>query len=205
MLEDTVNWLVGTIGDWGYAGITILMFLESTFFPFPSEVVVVPGGYLASQNAMNIWLVILSGTVGSLLGAVFNYWLALRLGRPFFIKYGHYLFVSEKKLDKADEFFDRHGHISTFIARLLPGIRQIISLPAGLARMNFLVFSLFTTLGAAIWVIILALLGFWFGENQELIAEKVNEIFYILLPACALIVAIYIFFYLKKRKERNNG
>ncbi|MFW6415130.1 MAG: DedA family protein [Thermodesulfobacteriota bacterium] len=202
MFEDAVNWLVGTIGDWGYAGVTILMFLESTFFPFPSEVVVVPAGYLASQNAMNIWLVILSGTVGSLLGAIFNYWLALRLGRPFFVKYGHYLFVSEKKLDKADKFFARHGHISTFIARLLPGIRQIISLPAGLARMNFLVFSLFTTLGAGIWVIILAVLGFWFGRNQDLIGEKINEVFLVLIPACAIIVVIYTIIHLRRKRQQ---
>ena len=102
------------------------------------------------------------------------------------------------ELEKADDFFARHGHISTFIARLLPGIRQIISLPAGLTRMNFLLFNIFTTLGAGIWVIILALLGFAFGKNQELIAEKINEVFYVLLPVCALIVAIYIFLHLKK-------
>ncbi len=198
MWEHTVNWLLGTIGDWGYPGIAILMFLESTFFPFPSEIVVVPAGYLASQNAMSIWLVILAGTLGSLAGAVFNYWLALCLGRPFFLRYGHYLFINKKKLEKADDFFARHGHISTFIARLLPGIRQIISLPAGLTRMNFLLFNIFTTLGAGIWVIILALLGFAFGKNQELIAEKINEVFYVLLPVCALIVAIYILLHLKK-------
>lgn len=201
MLEETVNWLVGTIGQWGYLGITILMFLESSFFPFPSEVVIVPGGYLASQNTMNIWYVILTGTLGSLVGAVFNYWLAISLARPFLKRYGKYLFISENNMDKADNFFAQHGHISIFIARLLPGIRQIISLPAGLAKMNLIVFCIFTTMGAGIWVSILTLLGFWFGKAQELIAEKMNQTFYILIPACGIIVAVYIFIYLKKKRN----
>lgn len=201
MLETVVHWIVETIGHGGYTGIVVLMFLESSFFPFPSEVVIPPAGYLAAKGEMSLWLVILAGTGGSLLGALFNYWLALRVGRPFFERYGKYLLVSHKSLDKADIFFDRHGHISTFIARLLPGVRQYISLPAGVSRMHLGLFSLFTSLGAAIWVIILALLGFWFGRSEALISFKLKEVMLVLLPACAAIVAVYVLMWRRRRRS----
>jgi len=192
MLHALVEWLVQTIGQLGYPGICILMFLESTFFPFPSEVVIPPAGYLAAKNSMNLWAVILLGTLGSLLGALFNYWLALRFGRPLFEKFGSYFLLSTKTLDKADLFFERHGHISTLIARLIPGIRQVISLPAGLARMRLDLFCLFTSLGAGIWVLILALMGYWFGHNQELVAERLHQVLLVLAPVCILGILIYI-------------
>ncbi len=200
MLHTVVEWLVQTIGQLGYPGICVLMFLESTFFPFPSEVVIPPAGYLASQQTMNIWAVIGLGTLGSLLGALFNYWLALRFGRPLFEKFGSYLLISPKTLDRADRFFDRHGHISTLVARLIPGIRQVISLPAGLARMRLDLFCLFTSLGAGIWVVILALMGYWFGHNQDLVAEKLNQILLVLGPICVLGILLYIRQHRKKSR-----
>lgn len=202
MLETVVHWIVETVGHGGYTGIVVLMFLESSFFPFPSEVVIPPAGYLAAKGEMSIWLVILAGTGGSLLGALFNYWLAFRVGRPFFERYGKYLLVSHKSLDKADIFFARHGHISTFIARLLPGVRQYISLPAGISRMHLGLFSLFTCLGAAIWVIILALLGYWFGRSEAVVDFKLKEVMLVLLPVCAAIVAVYIFMW---RRRNHSG
>ncbi|MFP4049586.1 MAG: DedA family protein [Desulfovermiculus sp.] len=198
MFESFVSWLVATIGQWGYPGITILMFLESSFFPFPSEVVVPPAGYLASQGSMNLWLVIFCGTLGSLLGGVFNYYLALTVGRGFLLKYGRYLLVSEKTLNKSETFFSRHGHISTFIGRLVPGVRQYISLPAGLARMNLGLFCLFTSLGAGIWVVILAFLGYFFGRNQDLLMAKIHQIMFILLPLCLLLIAMYIWWHWRR-------
>ncbi len=126
------------------------MFLESSFFPFPSEVVIPPAGYLAARGEMDLAMVILMGILGSLLGALFNYWLSLKFGRPFFERYGRYLWISKRSLDRAERFFDEHGHITTFVGRLLPGIRQYISLPAGVARMNLFLFCLFTGLGASI-------------------------------------------------------
>jgi membrane protein DedA with SNARE-associated domain len=150
MFHHLVVWLSNTVGQWGYPGIVMLMALESSFFPFPSEVVIPPAAYLAAGGKMNIGMVIFCGTLGSLLGAVFNYWIALKFGRPFFVKYGRYLLISPKSLEKADRFFERHGYISTFVGRLLPGIRQYISLPAGLARMNILAFCTATVLGAGL-------------------------------------------------------
>ena len=175
-LHTFIDWIVQAVGHWGYPGIIVMMFLESSFFPFPSEVVIPPAGYLAARGEMSLTLVILAGIIGSLSGALFNYWLAALWGRPFFEKYGRYLLISEKSLDKADYFFARHGHISTFIGRLLPGIRQYISLPAGIARMNLPLFAAFTGLGAGLWVIVLALVGYYIGNNQELVNQYLHQI-----------------------------
>jgi membrane protein DedA with SNARE-associated domain len=191
MLHQFASWLVGTVGQWGYPGIIILMALESSFFPFPSEVVIPPAAYLAASGKMNIAIVILCGTLGSLLGAIFNYWLAMKFGRPFFEKYGRYLLVSPRSLEKADRFFERHGHISTFIGRLLPGIRQYISLPAGLARMNIFAFCAATALGAGIWVLVLAAVGYWFGRNEQLVIQNMHWITLALVTGCGIMVIIY--------------
>jgi membrane protein DedA with SNARE-associated domain len=170
------------------------MFLESSFFPFPSEVVVPPAGYLASRGEMNLGLVIVSGIFGSLLGALFNYWVAARWGRRFFEKYGRWFLVSPESLDKADRFFARHGHISTFTGRLLPVIRQYISLPAGLARMPMKPFCFYTCLGSGLWVVVLALTGYWIGNNQELVNRAVHRISLWLIAGCVLLVGGYILF-----------
>jgi membrane protein DedA with SNARE-associated domain len=195
-----VDWLVEVIGHMGYAGIVGLMFLESSFFPFPSEVVVPPAGYLAWKGEMNLALVILSGIAGSVLGGVFNYYIAARWGRPLFEKYGKYFFITRESLDKADKFFAKHGHISTFTGRLIPVIRQYISLPAGLARMNMGRFCFYTALGSGIWVVILALVGYFLGSSGELIHREMQKISLILIAACAALIAVYIV--LQKRKNR---
>jgi membrane protein DedA with SNARE-associated domain len=205
MLEEMARWIVEAIGQISYLGVAGLMFLESSFFPFPSEVVVPPAGYLAAQNAMNLWLVLLAGTGGSLLGGLFNYWLALAVGRPFLLRYGRYLFISQKSLHRAEIFFDRHGHISTFIARLLPGVRQYISLPAGLARMDLLLFCLFTALGAGCWVAVLALLGFWFGQNPELVSTYLRDVTLIAVLFCLLLGAAYLLVLKRRRSTSNRG
>ena len=193
-METIVTWIVETVGQWGYPGIVLLMFLESSFFPFPSEVVVVPAGYLAARGEMALPLVIAAGIGGSLGGALFNYWLAVRWGRPLFERYGRYFLIDLRHLDRAERFFARHGHISTFIGRLLPGIRQYISLPAGLARMDLGLFSLFTALGAGVWVVILALLGYFIGNNQERLQASLHEITIALVLACVLLALGYIWY-----------
>jgi len=192
MLDPLINFLVDTIGHMGYPGIVALMFLESSFFPFPSEVVIPPAGYLASKGQMNLWIVILAGVVGSLLGGIFNYWIAVKMGRPFFERWGMYFLVSEKTLQKSEVFFVRHGHISTFIGRLLPGIRQLISLPAGLARMPLKRFLTFTALGSGIWVVILAFIGYWVGNNSELVNKFLHKTTIVTIIVCTIIVIIYV-------------
>jgi len=201
LLQGIVHWVVQTVGHWGYAGIIVMMFLESSFFPFPSEVVIPPAGYLAARGEMSLLLVILAGIAGSLLGALFNYGLAVFWGRPFFEKYGRYVLVRPQHLDKADQFFAEHGHISTFVGRLLPGIRQYISLPAGVARMNLSLFAAFTALGAGIWVIVLALVGYYIGNNQALVGRLLHEIGLGVVVFCLLLVTGYVIY----RKSRKVG
>jgi membrane protein DedA with SNARE-associated domain len=198
-----VTWLVQTIGHMGYPGIVGLMFLESSFFPFPSEVVVPPAGFLAARGQMSLLLVIGSGILGSILGALFNYWLSLRFGRPFFLRFGRYFLVSEKTIDRADRFFADHGHISTFVGRLLPGIRQYISLPAGLARMNIPLFLLYTSLGSGIWVLVLALVGYWLGGNEAGMTSALHRISLLLGAFCLFLVGAYVF--MKRRTRTANG
>ncbi|CUU40131.1 MULTISPECIES: DedA family protein [Helicobacter] len=163
ILSSMINWIVELVGTLGYAGIFIMMFLESSFFPFPSEVVMIPAGYLVYTGEMNAFIAVICGVGGSLAGALFNYYLALKLGREFLIRYGKYVFFTEETMQKVEIFFKKHGHISTFVGRLITIVRQYISLPAGLARMNLAKFCLYTSLGAGIWVIILTIIGYYAG------------------------------------------
>lgn len=197
MLTNIINFIVETVGSLGYTGIFIMMFLESSFFPFPSEVVMIPAGYLAYKGEMNMYLVILFGILGSLAGSLFNYYLAIKFGRKFLIKYGKYFFIKEETIIRMEEFFKKHGHISTFSGRLIPVVRQYISLPAGLAKMNLFVFSLYTSLGAGIWVAILAVLGYYLGDNEGLIKEYLRYI----IVAILIVLAILGFWYYKKTKK----
>ena len=192
MLGEIVNWIISTVGTLGYTGIIVMMFLESSFFPFPSEVVMVPAGYLASQGEMSLALVIFFGILGAILGSLFNYWLAYKFGRKVILKFGKYFFMNENRLMKIEDYFYKHGHISTFIGRLIPGVRQYISLPAGLGKMDLRLFTIFTALGAGIWVIILVLLGYFIGQNQALIKEYLHLILAILSVVLVLIVILYI-------------
>ena len=194
------EWLVNTIGRMGYTGIISLMFLESSFFPFPSEVVLPPAGYLAWKGEMSLTLVLISGIAGSLLGALFNYWVAVKFGRPFFMKYGKYFFISPESIQKADDFFSKHGHISTLVGRLLPVIRQYISLPAGIARMSLKTFTLFTTIGAGTWVFVLTFAGYLLGEHQDLLKEYLH-IITLACVALALMIGGVYYIIIKRRKK----
>jgi len=191
-LRSIIDFIVEGVSSLGYVGIFIMMLLESSFFPFPSEVVMIPAGYLAHQGEMNIVLAILWGIAGSLAGALLNYYLALTLGRKTLLKYGRYVMFDEVKMRKMEEFFHKHGHISTFSGRLIPVVRQYISLPAGLARMNLPIFLFFTGLGAGIWVIILTLLGYFIGQNEALIQESLHLIMAALLVMLGGIGWIYL-------------
>ena len=199
MLSSVVDFIVQTVGSLGYLGIFLMMFLESSFFPFPSEVVMIPAGYLAYKGEMNIYIAIVAGILGSLAGALFNYYLAIKFGRKFLIKYGKYFFIKEPTIIKMEEFFKSHGHISTFSGRLIPAVRQYISFPAGLARMNLFIFCIYTSLGAGIWVIILTLLGYFLGGNEALIKEYLHMIIISIL----ILLAILAFVYYKRVKKQN--
>jgi membrane protein DedA with SNARE-associated domain len=195
-----LNWLIEAIGTMGYSGILFLMFIESTFIPLPSELVIPPAGYLIYQKQMNWFGVIASGTAGSLLGALFNYGIAIFLGRPFILKYGKYFGVSERHFRKGEDFFLQHGNISTFVGRLILGVRHYISFPAGLCRMNLMKFCFYTAFGAGIWVCILAYIGYFVGNNRERIMEVSRQWTVYIIIGCILLVVLYIFWHKRKQK-----
>lgn len=170
-----------------YLFVFVFMVVESSFIPFPSEVVVPPAAYLACTNTgagadMNIWVVVIVATAGALVGAFINYYLALWIGRPVVYsfadsRFGHMLMINREKVVKAEEYFDKHGAVSTFVGRLIPAIRQLISIPAGISKMNVGQFALYTSLGAGVWNGILALLGYWLSLTvaPDQLFEKVEE------------------------------
>jgi membrane protein DedA with SNARE-associated domain len=198
MLHEVINWLVTTIGSMGYTGIFLLMALESSLVPIPSEIIMTPAGYLVEQGKMNLALVILSGTLGSLFGAYLNYFAAHYLGRPFLLKYGRYVLITEEHFRRVEDYFASHGEISTFIGRLLPVIRHLISLPAGLAGMNHIKFSVYTSLGAFIWVSILTWIGYFLGDNEALIKQYSHQAIIGVLATSFVLVTVYISLHRKK-------
>jgi len=191
-MHELIDWLVTTIGAMGYPGIFLLMAMESSIIPVPSELVMPPAGYLAQQGKMSIGLVILCGTLGSLLGAYVNYFAARHLGRPLLLKYGRYVWITEEKFTRVENFFLRHGEISTFLGRLLPVVRHLISLPAGLAGMGHIRFSLYTLLGAGIWVTVLTYIGYFIGEKRELIMRYSHQAVLVVLLCSIVIIAVYV-------------
>lgn len=179
-----IEWCLEHLNYWT---ITLLMAIESSFIPFPSEVVVPPAAWLAADPAsgLNVYLVVLFATLGAMIGALINYCLAMWLGRPIIYKFansrfGHMCLIDEPAVKKAEAYFDERGALSTFIGRLIPAVRQLISIPAGLARMKMSTFLIFTALGAGIWNTILAALGWYLSkvpgiETKEQLIERVTE------------------------------
>ncbi len=202
MIESTLMWLVGSIGSLGYLGLIILMAIESTFVPLPSEIILPPAGYLVYTGEMNMILVIACGTFGSILGASLNYWIGMKFGRKFILKLGKYVHLSEERYNRTESFFLNHGEVSTFVGRLLVGVRHFISFPAGVAKMNFGRFVLWTALGAAIWSTVLTVLGFYVGKEQELLHQYYREIGIGLVVFCILIIGGYIWWHKRKKEKK---
>lgn len=192
MIHTLIQWLLDTIGVLGYPGIILLMAMESSIIPVPSELVMPPAGYLAYQGKMNMVVAILCGTFGSLIGAYANYFVSQYLGRPLILKYGKYVLIPPDKFERVERFFLQHGEISTFIGRLLPVVRHLISIPAGVAGMNHVKFTLYTLLGAGIWCTILTIIGYAIGENQQLIMQYSHKALILVLIFSAILVVIYI-------------
>lgn len=188
-----------------YLTITILMAIESTFIPLPSEFVLPPAAYKASQGDLNLFLIILFASIGCVLGATFNYVLSRTLGRTIIYgladsKAAKFFFINREKLQKAENYFVENGNTSTFVGRLVPGIRHLISIPAGLAKMDFKKFVFYTFTGSFIWNTILSLLGYYFGKNQELVMEHLKP-FSIVALGLGLLYILYLVF-VKNRKKR---
>lgn len=204
LLQNVIDWYDRNTN---YASIAALMAVESSFVPFPSEVVIPPAAYIASEedSDLNIFLVILFGTLGALIGAYINYFLALWLGRPIVYKLAdtkvaHWLLIDREGVEKAEKYFVEHGNASTFIGRFIPAIRQLISIPAGLSKMNLASFTLFTFLGAFIWNAVLALLGYLAHGQKDLIEKYSHELSIILVVLLAVAVVIFV---IKQFRKKN--
>ena len=214
--------LISRVEQWyaahmNYATITALMAIESSFIPFPSEIVIPPAAYVANDPAsslhatdsypLNVLLIVLFGTLGAMIGAVINYLLAMWLGRPIVYafadsKLGHLCLLSGEKVKKAEDYFNDHGKVSTFVGRLIPGIRQLISIPAGLCKMHFGWFLFYTFLGAGIWNVVLALLGYIAGGQKELIDAYSHELSIVIMGLFALAIVYFIVKAIIKRVKK---
>lgn len=197
-MEQFFGFILDLAGDWGYFGIVFLMAIESSFIPFPSEIVIPPAAYLAYQGTMNIYFVVLCGVLGSLIGATINYFLAMWLGRPLVYKivekkWARLFLLSKKSVEKSENYFLKYGGISTFLGRLVPAVRQLISLPAGFVRMKFSSFLFFTALGSGFWVSILAALGYYFGAKQEVFELYYREISIGMIFVVCVAVLVFLF------------
>lgn len=201
--------LLALFENLGYSGIVILMLLESTVVPVPSELVMIPAGVLAAQGRMDPWLATFMGILGSCLGALINYWIGCRLGKPVLNKYGRYLLLPPHRLERVERFFLKHGEISTFTGRLILGIRHLISIPAGLARMNLGRFLFFTAIGSGIWTGVLVLIGYFAGRELESVSDAAVKALWAkystpitigLVIFCVLVIGGYILWHRRREK-----
>lgn len=214
-MEELYLWIADNMN---YGVITLFMAVESSFIPFPSEIIIIPAAYIAAaKGTLSLPLIILFGTVGAILGALVNYALAYWLGRPIVHKFAdttlaHMLLIDRPGVEKAEQYFADHGAVGTFVGRLIPAIRQLISIPAGLAKMNMAKFIAYTTLGAGIWNTILAVLGYTVGQTigEDVLIAKVQQYSLYVKIGIAAVVAVGFCYYVylvfkanKAAKQRN--
>lgn len=224
MLDALIPFLEQMAGfgmTWGPVLVLFFMTVESSFIPFPSEIVMIPAGFMAARGeffpANHEWeafcLAIFCGIVGSLAGAWINYGLSLKLGRPFLYRWGKFFFLPQDKLVRAEQLFCQYGEITTFVCRLIPVVRQLISIPAGISRMNFGRFSLFTGAGAGLWIVLLAGLGYWFGSTTEALSyadlvhqakAALNRHMIWIFLGCGLLFAGYYWIHRQAAGHRTN-
>ena len=201
MLERFIEWLLQTLLDLGYPGIIALMAMESSILPVPSELVMPPAGYWAAKGQMSFPLALLCGVVGSVIGALANYYGAQLIGRPLIQRYGRYVLLTEKNLLRSEQFFAQHGEISTLIGRLFPVIRHLISIPAGLHRMRLPKFIVYTAAGAAVWCAILTWIGYFLGQHAGVLrSEEIHRYATWALLALIPLSLVAILIYVRRRK-----
>ncbi len=206
MVESFIDWLLKTLLDVGYPGIIALMALESSILPVPSELVMPPAGYWAAKGQLSFPIALLSGVIGSIIGALANYYGAQLIGRPLIQRYGRYVLLSEKNLLRSERFFAEHGEISTLIGRLFPVIRHLISIPAGLHRMPLPKFILYTGVGAAVWCTILTYIGYFLGQHEGVLKDaEIHRYATFALLALIPLSFILILIYVVRRRRRRRS
>jgi membrane protein DedA with SNARE-associated domain len=204
MLERLIEWLLHALLNLGYPGIVGLMAIESSVLPLPSELVMPPAGYWIAKGRMNLWLVLGCGTLGSVAGALANYWIAMVLGRAFVRRFGRYVLMTERSLERAERFFAQHGEISTLVGRLLPVVRHLISIPAGISRMPLSKFVVFTAVGAFSWCAVLTGIGYFLGQHEDVLRNEevqryVSRAVAIVVPLVAVGVGVYVMRHRRRR------
>jgi len=205
-LVQLFQWTVELIHKLGYPGVLMLMTLESTFVPIPSELVMPQAGYLAAQGHMNFWIALVIATVGSVVGALINYGIAIKLGRPLMLRYGKYFLCPPHKFEKMEKFFISHGEISTFTGRLILGVRHFISFPAGLSRMHLWKFCFYTACGAGFWAAVLEFIGYYVGKKvptPEAFMQAAKHYSHlaalVVFLGCVVLVAGYVWLHRRRK------
>ena len=196
IFKPVITWYMATLKGGGYPLIVLLMAMESSVLPLPSEVVIPPAAHLAHTGQIPLSLagIVIAGTLGSWLGATAMYWAARVAGRPLFLRYGRFVFITPEKIDGAERWAAHYGSMGIFISRLLPVVRHLISIPAGVVRMNYKLFSLFTILGSAIWCAVLCWVGIKMGQDEKVMAGELHRISLWLGGAMLVLGGLYYFF-----------
>lgn len=202
MIESFITWLVDWVHSMGYLGLFVMTLIESTFVPIPAELTVIPAGYLVQQGHMSGGWVLFFCAAGTLMGSFINYAIAYHLGRRLILRFGRYFLMNEEKLAKIDAYFVAHGGKSTLIGRVLPGVKHYISFPAGLGRMRLDLFCLYTLLGGTAWTVVLLALGYYLGENQELVK---SYILFIKVGLLAAMIGAGLWYWRKWARQREKS
>ncbi len=207
MFKPLIDWYMGALDKGGYALIGLLMAIESSIVPLPSELIIPPAAHLAHtrQIPLALWGIVLAGTIGSWLGATAMYWAARAAGRPLVMRYGRYAMISPEKVEGAERWAAHYGSLGIFISRLLPVVRHLIGIPAGIVRMNYKTFSIYTLLGSAVWCAVLCYVGIKMGQDEKLMKGEMHRISMWLGGAMLALGGIYYFFVYRKMKAKGEG
>lgn len=200
MFGEIIDYIVHFVESLGYLGIFIMTVIEGTLVPIPNELTMIPAGYLVAVGKMDMFGVLLAGIIGNLVGGWITYYIAYNYGRVLVKKFGRYVFFTEEKLHKVEKYFADHGPISIALGRIAPGLKHFISFPAGLAKMNLKLFSIFTIIGGGAWIIMLVMLGYLIGDNERAIGPYLKQIQWFILGAIGLVITLYILWNKKKSK-----
>jgi membrane protein DedA with SNARE-associated domain len=206
MFKGLIDWYMGALGTGGYPLIVLLMAMESSILPLPSEVVIPPAAHLAqSQGKLSVIGIIIAGTIGSWLGATVMYWLARVAGRPLVLRYGPMFLISREKIEGAERWAANFGSMGVFISRLLPVVRHLIGIPAGIVRMDYRLFSVFTVIGSAIWCAVLCYVGIKMGQDEKLMKGELHRITLWLGGAVVVLGGVYYFFVHRQMAKAKPG
>ena len=197
------DYIIDFVESLGYLGIFIMTVVEGTLIPIPNEITMIPAGYLVALGKMKMPWVIVAGVTGNLVGGLITYYVAYHYGRNLLAKYGKYFFFKEDKLIQVEKFFAKHGPISIAIGRIIPGLKHFISFPAGLAKMDLRLFTIFTIIGGGLWIVLLVLLGYFLGDNEAVIGDYLKKFQWLILLGITIIIGLYLLYHKKGQGRKH--